>query len=155
MSAYAITPETGGGRRNASLLEYVVLAVTLALIILFSIFVQGFATLGNLRVIASNSAALVILSCGMGMVVISRGLDLSLVATMVAGATTFALSVELRVFLAARIRSCAARRSGALRRARGLKHCSRQFPTIRKGFFFFAAYVLGLVGAARGVQKII
>ena len=94
MSAYAITPETGGGRRNASLLEYVVLAVTLALIILFSIFVQGFATLGNLRVIASNSAALVILSCGMGMVVISRGLDLSLVATMVAGATTFALSVD-------------------------------------------------------------
>lgn len=94
MSAYAVTPKTGGRRRNASLLEYVVIGVTLALILLFSIFIEGFATLGNLRVIASNSAALVILSCGMGMVVVSRGLDLSLIATMVAGAATFALSVN-------------------------------------------------------------
>ncbi len=62
-----------------------VIAIIVALVLLFSIFIQGFATLGNLRVIASNSAALVILSCGMGMVIISRGLDLSLVATMVAG----------------------------------------------------------------------
>ena len=71
-----------------------VIAVILAIIPLFTIFIQGFATFGNLRVIASNSAALVILSCGMGVVIISRGLDLSLIATMVAGATTFALSID-------------------------------------------------------------
>jgi ribose transport system permease protein len=70
----------------------VVIGVIVALVLLFAIFIPGFATLGNLRVIASNSAALVILSCGMGMVIISRGLDLSLIATMVAGATIFALS---------------------------------------------------------------
>jgi ribose transport system permease protein len=78
------------GRRNDALLEYVVMAVILALVLVFSFSIQGFATLGNLRVIASNSAALLILSCGMGVVIISRGLDLSLVATMIAGACTFA-----------------------------------------------------------------
>ena len=82
-----------GGRQNGSVLEYVVMGVTLAVVVLFSVFIQGFATVGNLRVIASNSAALVILSCGMGMVIISRGLDLSLVAAMVAGATTFAILI--------------------------------------------------------------
>jgi ribose transport system permease protein len=92
MGAYAGTLKAGGGRRTGSLLEYVVIGVIVALILLFSIFVPGFATLGNLRVIASNSAALMILSCGMGMVIISRGLDLSLIATMVAGATIFAIS---------------------------------------------------------------
>jgi ribose transport system permease protein len=83
-----------GGRRKGSLLEYVVIGVILVVIPLFSVFIQGFATLGNLRVVASNSAALVILSCGMGMVIISRGLDLSLVAAMVAGATTFAILID-------------------------------------------------------------
>jgi len=72
------------------LLEYIVMGVTVAIVLLLSVFVQGFATFGNLRVIASNSAALLILSCGMGMVIISRGLDLSMVAVMVAGAATFA-----------------------------------------------------------------
>jgi ribose transport system permease protein len=92
MSASTVALKAGRVRRNGSLLEYVVIAVIIALVLLFSIFIPGFATLGNLRVIASNSAALVILSCGMGMVIISRGLDLSLIATMVAGATVFALT---------------------------------------------------------------
>ena len=94
LSANAAAFKTGAMRRNDSLLEYVVIGVIVALVVLFSIFIPGFATLGNLRVIASNSAALVILSCGMGMVIISRGLDLSLVATMVAGATVFAISCD-------------------------------------------------------------
>jgi ribose transport system permease protein len=94
MSAHAVPLKAGRRRRNGSLLEYVVIGVIVALVLLFSIFIPGFATLGNLRVIASNSAALVILSCGMGMVIISRGLDLSLIATMVAGATIFALSAD-------------------------------------------------------------
>lgn len=85
---------TGTGRRTGSLLEYVVIGVIVALVLAFSIFIPEFATLGNLRVIASNSAALVILSCGMGLVIISRGLDLSLIATMVAGATVFSISID-------------------------------------------------------------
>jgi len=94
ISGNAVVRKTSGGRRNGGLLEYVVIGVIVALVLLFSIFVPGFATLGNLRVVASNSAALVILSCGMGLVIISRGLDLSLIATMVAGATVFSLSID-------------------------------------------------------------
>jgi ribose transport system permease protein len=94
MGTFAGALKTGSRRRNGSLLEYVVMGVIVALVLLFSIFIPGFATLGNLRVIASNSAALVILSCGMGMVIISRGLDLSLIATMVAGATVFAIAAN-------------------------------------------------------------
>ena len=94
MSVTAVTIKTDAWRRNGSLLEYVVIGVIVALVLLFAIFIPGFATLGNLRVIASNSAALVILSCGMGLVVISRGLDLSLIAVMVAGATVFSISID-------------------------------------------------------------
>ena len=95
ISAYAGVLKRGsGGRRNGSLLEYVVIGVILVVIPLFAIFIPGFATVGNLRVIASNSAALVILSCGMGVVIISRGLDLSLIATMVAGGATFAILID-------------------------------------------------------------
>ena len=83
-----------GGRRRSSLLEVVVIAVTALLIVAFSLTTEGFATLGNLRVIVSNSVSLVILSCGMGVVIISRGLDLSLIAQMVAGACTFSILVN-------------------------------------------------------------
>jgi ribose transport system permease protein len=81
-------------RRRDSLLATVVLATTAVLIVVFAMLIEGFATLGNLRVILSNSAALVILGCGMGVVVISRGLDLSLIAVMVAGATTFSTLIN-------------------------------------------------------------
>jgi len=81
-------------RRQGSLLETIVLLVTLALIVAFSLSLNGFATLGNLRVILSNSVSLVILACGMAVVVISRGLDLSLIAVMVAGATTFSVFIN-------------------------------------------------------------
>lgn len=92
LGAYAINVKRRS-RGNGSLLEYVVIGVILTVVPLFAILIPGFATLGNLRVIASNSAALVILSCGMGVVIISRGLDLSQIATMVAGATTFAILI--------------------------------------------------------------
>ena len=80
------------GQRN--ILEVVVLGVNVALIIAFAILVDGFATLGNLSVILSNSTSLAILSCGMAVVIISRGLDLSIIAVMVAGATTYASGIE-------------------------------------------------------------
>ena len=76
------------------MLERVVLAVTIGLVIVFSLAIDGFATLGNLRVILSNSASLAILSCGMAVVIISRGLDLSLIAQMVAGATIFGILIS-------------------------------------------------------------
>ena len=87
--AIASATVNSGKRPRRSLLEPIVMAVTLALIVLFSVTIRGFATLGNLSVILSNSTSLVILSCGMAVVIISRGLDLSQVAAMVAGATTF------------------------------------------------------------------
>jgi ribose transport system permease protein len=81
------------GRREGGILERVVLFVTFALVIIFALFIDGFATAGNLRVVLSNSASLVMLSCGMAVVIISRGLDLSLIAQMVAGATIFSVLV--------------------------------------------------------------
>ena len=87
--ATAAAPRPARAQPRGSLLEPIVLAVTLALIVLFAFTTPGFATLGNLSVILSNSTSLVILSCGMAVVVISRGLDLSQVAAMVAGATTY------------------------------------------------------------------
>ena len=87
--ATATAPVQLARRPRSSLLEPIVLAVTLGLIVLFALTAPGFATLGNLSVILSNSTSLVLLSCGMAVVVISRGLDLSQVAAMVAGATTY------------------------------------------------------------------
>lgn len=85
---------SGGGAGRKNMLERVVAVATLALIIVFSISINGFATSGNLHVILSNSASLAVLSCGMAVVIISRGLDLSLIAQMVAGATTFSILVS-------------------------------------------------------------
>ena len=79
------------------MLELVVAVATLALILIFSVTVDGFATVGNLRVILSNSASLAVLSCGMAIVIISRGLDLSLIAQMVAGATIFGIFISAGV----------------------------------------------------------
>ena len=72
-------------------LEYIVLGITLSTILVFTVLIDGFATLGNLSIIARNSTALVILSCGMGVVIISRGLDLSQIAVMVAVSAVFGL----------------------------------------------------------------
>ncbi len=90
-SAPAVAAPRRVGRRN--MLERVVAVATLALIAVFAVSIDGFATLGNLRVILSNSASLAVLSCGMAVVVISRGLDLSLIAQMVAGATVFGILI--------------------------------------------------------------
>lgn len=75
------------------MLERVIALAALALAITFSLTIDGFATFGNLRVILSNTASLAILSCGMAVVVISRGLDLSLIAQMIAGATIFGMLI--------------------------------------------------------------
>jgi ribose transport system permease protein len=91
MSDVAIRP--AGRSRREGILERVVAVVTIGLIVVFSISIDGFATLGNLRVILSNAAAIAVLSCGMAVVIISRGLDLSLIAQMVSGALVFSVLV--------------------------------------------------------------
>lgn len=90
-SSGAATP-VRGSRRN--MLERVVAVAAVVLIVVFSVVIDGFATLGNLGVVLSNTASLAILSCGMAVVVISRGLDLSLIAQMVAGATIFGILIS-------------------------------------------------------------
>lgn len=76
------------------MLERVVAAAALVLVVVFSFSIDGFATLGNLRVVLTNTASLAILSCGMAVVIISRGLDLSLIAQMIAGATVFGILIS-------------------------------------------------------------
>lgn len=88
------------------------MGVTLALMLLFSAFVRGFAAVGNLQVIASNSAALLILSCGMGIVITAQGLDLSMVAVMAAG-RRFRNPLQCPLFRAGRRRADAAGDGGA------------------------------------------
>lgn len=86
-------PARWRGSARSNMLERVVAVAALAMAVVFALTIDGFATLGNLRVILSNSASLAILSCGMAVVIISRGLDLSLIAQMVAGATVFGILI--------------------------------------------------------------
>lgn len=85
-------PQPTVGRTN--MLERIVALATLALIVVFSLTIDGFASLGNFSVIVSNSASLAVLGCGMAVVIVSRGLDLSLIAQMVAGATVFGILIS-------------------------------------------------------------
>ena len=92
-----VVTRQGSPRPRGRLLEMIVMGAAAALIVIFSFAVDGFATAGNLSVMLSNSASLVILSCGMAVVIISRGLDLSLIAAMIAGATTFSTLIAAGV----------------------------------------------------------
>jgi len=89
-----LTARMASRQARSNMLERVVAFATVALIVMFSLLIDGFATLGNLRVILSNSASLMMLACGMAVVILSRGLDLSLIAQMIAGATTFSILVS-------------------------------------------------------------
>lgn len=62
--------------------EQIVAFVTLVLFLIFSILIKGFANSGNLITLIRNVAVLGILSTGMGLVVIARGIDLSQVTVM-------------------------------------------------------------------------
>ena len=70
-------------------MEGLVFALALAAAAVFIVFVDGFASLQNLTNLAQNSASLTILSCGMAVVIMTRGLDLSQIAVMVAASTVF------------------------------------------------------------------
>jgi ribose transport system permease protein len=70
--------------------EQIVLLITIALLIVFGLTLNGFATVNNLLNLLRSISILGILGLGMGMIVISRGIDLSEVAIM-AGSWSIAL----------------------------------------------------------------
>lgn len=72
--------------------EQIVLLVTALLVLGFSLTLPGFITLGNLLTLVRSVAILGILGIAMSVVVIGRGLDLSLVSTM-AISSAFALQL--------------------------------------------------------------
>ncbi|MBV8191715.1 MAG: ABC transporter permease [Alphaproteobacteria bacterium] len=70
--------------------EQIVLLITVALLVVFSATLPGFAHLANLLNLVRSISILGILGLGMGLIVISRGIDLSEVAIM-AGSWSVAL----------------------------------------------------------------
>lgn len=78
------------GRGILASQEQIVLAITLVLFVVFGVALRGFATVDNLLNLLRSISILGILGLGLGMIVISRGIDLSEVAIM-AGAWSIAL----------------------------------------------------------------
>ncbi|MBP2427792.1 ABC transporter permease [Bradyrhizobium elkanii] len=70
--------------------EQIVLLITIALLIVFGLTLNGFATVSNLLNLLRSISILGVLGLGMGLIVISRGIDLSEVAIM-AGSWAIAL----------------------------------------------------------------
>jgi len=77
--------------------ELIVLLVTLVVGVIFSLTLPGFATATNLLTMARSVSVLGMLALGMAIVVIGRGLDLSVVAIMMVSAT-MALTVMSQGF---------------------------------------------------------
>lgn len=70
----------------------IVLALTLVLFVALSVGLEGFFTAGNLFTLARGVSILGILALGMAVVVIGRGIDLSLIATL---AVSSAIAITL------------------------------------------------------------
>lgn len=62
--------------------EQIVLLITIVLLIVFGFTLNGFATVSNLLNLLRSISILGVLGLGMGLIVISRGIDLSEVATL-------------------------------------------------------------------------
>ncbi len=62
--------------------EWIVLAVALLLFLGFSLLIAGFLVPGNLIALVRGVSVLGVLAVGMGLVVVGRGIDLSMVAVM-------------------------------------------------------------------------
>src|SRR5882757_8674385 len=63
--------------------ESMVVAISVVLFLIFSATLDGFLQVSNLLSLLQNVAVLGILAIGMGLVVIGRGIDLTMVAVMV------------------------------------------------------------------------
>jgi ribose transport system permease protein len=70
--------------------EQIVLLITVVLLVVFGLTLDGFATVSNLLNLLRSISILGVLGLGMGLIVISRGIDLSEVAIM-AGSWSIAL----------------------------------------------------------------
>ncbi|WP_420467085.1 ABC transporter permease [Panacagrimonas sp.] len=92
MTPATLSAPTSGAARWKPTQEQIVLIVTALLAVGFAFTLDGFATLGNLLTLTRGVAILGILGIAMSVVVIGRGLDLSLVATM-AVSSAFALQL--------------------------------------------------------------
>jgi ribose transport system permease protein len=99
MNTLAASPETKatGKRfaRKALTQETIVLATSVVLFVVFSILLDNFLSSGNMITLIRNVAVLGMLSLGMAVVVIGRGVDLSLIAVM-------AVSLTVSIVLATR-----------------------------------------------------
>ena len=69
-------------RRPRLTQQSIVFAIFLALFLIFSLFLPGFLTADNMLTLLQNVAVLGILGLGMAVVVIGRGIDISLVAAL-------------------------------------------------------------------------
>ncbi len=65
--------------------EGIIVTITVVMFGAFAVFLPGFLSVGNLLTLLRSVSVLGILSVGMGVVVISRGIDLSMVATLAMG----------------------------------------------------------------------
>jgi len=63
--------------------QRIVLAIAVVLFVLFSVFLDGFADPGNLRTLLQGVAVIGVLGLGMAIVIIGRGIDLSMIAVLV------------------------------------------------------------------------
>src|SRR5665213_4219669 len=73
--------------------EKIVFLTAIALFLVFSVFLRGFLTSGNLITLVRGVSVLGILGVGMAIVVIGRGVDLTIVATYaMSAAWTFHLA---------------------------------------------------------------
>jgi len=73
--------------------EQIVLTIFLVVFVCFSVFLHGFLSIGNLLNLLRSVAVLGMLSIGMALVVIGRGIDLSIIANLV-------ISMGFALFLA-------------------------------------------------------
>lgn len=83
---------TGRLRRLSQ--EQIVLIVTAILVVVFSVSLPGFATLGSALTLLSSISVLGILSLGAAIVIIGRGLDISQISSMAIGAAMAALVMK-------------------------------------------------------------
>ncbi|APX24930.1 MAG: ABC transporter permease [Rhodobacteraceae bacterium] len=74
-------------RLGLTVQEQIVLALTALLLVFFSVILDNFLSTGNMINLLRSVAVLGMLSLGMCLVVIGRGVDLAMVATLVVGAS--------------------------------------------------------------------
>jgi ribose transport system permease protein len=82
MSVAAAEVSGGQGLRILRSQEAVVLLISAVVFVIFSFTLDKFTSSGNLSVLVFNMSLLGILGCGMAVVVIGRGVDLSMVAEL-------------------------------------------------------------------------